>query len=220
MQWNWTYTWQLIPPLLEGLVVTIEVTALAGLLAVILGLFIAVAKRSRYRTIRVPTHWVSEFIRRTPLLVQIYFLFFVLPDVGITLSPMVAGVIALGGHSSTYLSEVYRAGIDSVPKSQWESANALNYSFFDKWTRIVLPQAIPPMIPPLGNYLLILFKDAALLSTISVLEMMGMAMAAAYDTYRFFEPFTLVGVFYLAICAPSALLLRILERRLVRNRQQ
>lgn len=217
MQWDWSYAWRLVPRLLEGLVVTVQATVLAMLLALAVGLIIAIAKRSRHNVIRLPIHGASEFIRRTPLLVQIYFVFFVLPDAGITLSPLAAGVIALGGHSSTYLSEVYRAGIDGVPKGQWEAANALNYSTLAKWTRVVLPQAVPPLIPPLGNYLLIMFKEAALLSTISVLEIMGMASVAAYDTYRFFEPFTLVGVFYLAICLPSAFFLRHLEHVLARR---
>lgn len=217
MQWDWSYTWRIVPRLLEGLVVTVEATILSTLLALAAGLLIAIAKRSRHAVVRMPVYWSTEFVRRTPLLVQIYFIFFVLPDAGITLSPLAAGVIALGGHSSAYMSEVYRAGIDGVPRGQWEAGRALSFSSADMWTRIILPQAVPPMIPPLGNYLIIMFKETALLSTISVLEMMGMARVTANETYRFFEPFTLVGLFYLAVCLPSAVFVRRLEARLAKR---
>ncbi|MDA4635977.1 ABC transporter permease subunit, partial [Escherichia coli] len=104
-----------------------------------------------------PVGFLADFIRGTPLLVQLYFIFYVLPDAGITLSPLVAGVIGLGLHYGTYTAEVYRGGIDNVARGQWEAARACNLSAFQTWTRIILPQALPPMIPALANYFIAMF---------------------------------------------------------------
>ncbi|MSO93638.1 MAG: ectoine/hydroxyectoine ABC transporter permease subunit EhuD [Rhodospirillales bacterium] len=217
MEWDWNYVIAFMPRLLQGLVITVEATFLATVLALVTGLLIAVAKRSRNEILRIPVHWSNEFVRRTPLLVQIYFVFFVLPDAGITLSPLAAGVIALGLHSSSYMSEVYRAGIDGLPRGQWEAAKALNYRPLAMWVRVILPQAVPPMIPPLGNYLIIMFKETALLSTISVVELMGAARIVGNESYRYFEPISMVGLTFLVICLPAAFFVRYLEMRLARR---
>jgi polar amino acid transport system permease protein len=214
MIWDWDYAFRILPRLLEGLVITLEATAMAGALALGAGLVIAIARRARSPVIRVPVYWAVEFIRRTPLLIQLYFLFYVLPDIGIVISPLTAGVIGLGLHNSAYMSEVYRAGINSVPAGQWEAAKALNYPRIEVWRRVILPQAVPPMIPALGNYLLILFKETALLATISVVDMMGTARIVGNESYRYFEPMTMVGLLYLAIAVPSAIGLRALEQRM------
>jgi polar amino acid transport system permease protein len=137
----------------------------------------------------------------------------VLPDAGIILSPMVAGVIGLGLHYGTYTAEVYRAGIDNVPSGQWEAAKACNLSGSQTWTHIILPQALPPMIPALANYFIAMFKETPLLSAITVLELMNHAKSVANSSYRYIEPITLVGAFFLAISLVSVLLLRWLERR-------
>lgn len=214
MIWDWEYALRVLPRLLEGLVVTLQAAGLAGALALGAGLLIAIAGRARSRLVRLPVYWSVEFIRRTPLLIQLYFLFYVLPDIGIVIGPFTAGVIGLGLHNSAYMSEVYRAGINSVPAGQWEAAKALNYPRIEVWRRIILPQAVPPMIPALGNYLLILFKETALLATISVVDMMGTARIVGNESYRYFEPMTMVGLLYLAIAVPSSIGLRVLEHRM------
>jgi polar amino acid transport system permease protein len=211
MAWDWAYAWSIFPDLLAGLLVTIKATALATVVALIVGLLIAILRRSPSRVVRRGVYWPAEFIRRTPILVQIYFVFFVLPNIGVVLSPLTAGVLALGLNASVYMSEVYRAGIDNLARGQWEAAKALGYSITSTWGRLILPQAIPPMIPPLGNYVIIMFKETALLSTISVVELMGAAQIAGNTTYRYLEPFTMVGMFYLAVCLPAAVLIRRLE---------
>jgi len=157
--------------------------------------------------------WSVEFVRTTPLLVQIFFLFYVLPRVGIVLSPAVTGVLALGVHYSTYTSEVYRAGIDAVKAGQWEASVALNLSRRDTWLRVILPQAIPPMFPTFGNYLIGIFKESVVLSAITVGELLRTARMAGEDSYRYFEVFTMVGLLFFAISYPSALLVRRLEAR-------
>jgi polar amino acid transport system permease protein len=155
-------------------------------------------------------------IRSTPLLIQLYFLFFVLPHVGVTLPPFTSGVIGLGLHYSTYTSEVYRAGIESVPKGQWEAALALNYSRYHMFRRVILPQAIPPVIPALGNYLISMFKDTPLLAAITVMELMHTANVIASERFLYVEPMTLVGLIFLGVSVISVFFLRYLERRLAR----
>jgi polar amino acid transport system permease protein len=154
-----------------------------------------------------------EFIRGTPLLVQLYFIFYVLPDAGILLPPLVAGVIGMGLHYATYTAEVYRAGIENVARGQWEAARATNLTTRQTWVHVIIPQAVPPMIPALANYLIAMFKETPLLSAITVLEMMNQAKSVANSSYRYIEPMTMVGVFFLAMSLVSVVLLRWLEHR-------
>jgi polar amino acid transport system permease protein len=213
MEWDWDFVWQIMPTLLEGVKITILATLLGSVLAAIVGLAIALLRRSPNRMVSRPVGFFAEFIRGTPLLVQLYFIFYVLPDFGILLPPMVAGTIGLGLHYGTYAAEVYRAGIDNVPRGQWEAAKACNLSARQTWTHIIIPQAIPPMIPALANYFIAMFKETPLLSAITVLELMNQAKSVANTYYRYVEPMTLVGVFFLIISLFSVIVLRWLERR-------
>jgi polar amino acid transport system permease protein len=213
MEWDWAFVIQILPTLLEGVKITILATLLGSIVAAIIGLVIAIVRRSKNRLISVPMGFIAEFIRGTPLLVQLYFIFYVLPDLGITLSPLLAGVIGLGLHYGTYTAEVYRAGIDNVARGQWEAAKACNLSSMQTWTQIILPQALPPMIPALANYFIAMFKETPLLSAITVLELMNQARSIANYNYRYIEPITLVGAFFLIISLISVVGLRWLERR-------
>jgi polar amino acid transport system permease protein len=213
MEWDWNFVWQIFPTLVEGVKITILATLGGSALAAIVGLAIAVARRSPNRLLSRTVGFFAEFIRGTPLLVQLYFIFYVLPDAGILLSPMLAGVIGLGLHYGTYTAEVYRAGIDNVPRGQWEAAKACNLTAVQTWTRIVLPQALPPMIPALANYFIAMFKETPLLSAITVLELMNQAKSVANSSYRYVEPITLVGAFFLVISLFSVFILRWMERR-------
>jgi polar amino acid transport system permease protein len=213
MEWDWEFVREIMPTLISGVKITILATILGSALAAIVGLGIALARRSPNKALARSVGSAAEFIRGTPLLVQLYFIFYVLPDVGILLPPLVAGVIGLGLHYGTYTAEVYRAGIDNVPRGQWEAAKACNLTARQTWTRIILPQAIPPMMPALANYFIAMFKETPLLSAITVLELMNQAKSVANSYYRYIEPMTLVGAFFLAISLVSVLLLRWLERR-------
>ncbi|BCH20352.1 ectoine/hydroxyectoine ABC transporter permease subunit EhuD [Mesorhizobium sp. L-8-10] len=213
MEWDWDFVRQILPTLIEGVKITILATLLGAVLAAAIGLAIALARRSPNRLVSRGVGFFAEFIRGTPLLVQLYFIFYVLPDFGVLLPPLAAGVIGLGLHYGTYVAEVYRAGIDNVPRGQWEAAKACNLSAAQTWTRIILPQAIPPMIPALANYFIAMFKETPLLSAITVLELMNQAKSVANSYYRYIEPMTLVGVFFLVISLSSVVLLRWLERR-------
>ena len=213
MEWDWNFVWKIMPTLLEGVKITIFATILGSLLAAAIGLVIAVLRRSPNKLISRPVGLFAEFIRGTPLLVQLYFLFSVLPGAGILLSPLVAGTIGLGLHYVTYTAEVYRGGIDNVPRGQWEAAKACNLSPLQTWLHVILPEAIPPMIPALANYFIAMFKETPLLSAITVLELMNQARSIANTNYRYIEPMTMVGVFFLVISIISVFGLRWLERR-------
>lgn len=217
MEWDWNFVWQILPTLAQGVVITIQATLLGSALAMVVGLAFAILRRSRNRLIARLVSFFVNFVRGTPLLVQLYFLFYVLPDLGMTLSPLVAGVIGLGIHYGTYTAEVYRTGIDNIPSGQWEAAKAINLSAIQIWGYIIIPQAVPPMIPALANYFIAMFKETPLLSAITVLELMNQARSIANYNYRYLEPMTMVGAFFLAISIPSVVLLRYLERRLARR---
>ncbi|MGI8692478.1 MAG: ectoine/hydroxyectoine ABC transporter permease subunit EhuD [Geodermatophilaceae bacterium] len=213
MIWDWAYTWDILPDLLRGLVVTVQATLVGSVVAMVLGLVFALLRRSRLAVVRVVTGGFVEFVRSTPLLVQLYFLFFVLPSLGITLSGFMAGVIGLGVHYATYTSEVYRAGIEGVPRGQWEAATALNLPTSRVWRSVILPQAIPRVLPALGNYIIAMFKETPLLSAITVLEMLAVAKGLGGQTFRYLEPLTLVGLLFLLVSLPASLTVRRLERR-------
>jgi polar amino acid transport system permease protein len=213
MTWDWTFVRSFLPQLALGGVVTIEATIVGSVLAMIVGLVFAIARRSRWKVIAVPVNFIVLFLRGTPLLVQLYFIFYVLPDFDIVLPAFTAGVIGLGLHYACYTSEVYRAGIESVAQGQWDAARACNFGPIQTWVRIVLPQAVPPMIPVMGNYVVAMFKESTMLSAITVVELMSQAQAIGNDTYRYTEPFTIVGLIFLSISLVSGSLLRRLERR-------
>ncbi|MEU8914500.1 MULTISPECIES: ectoine/hydroxyectoine ABC transporter permease subunit EhuD [Streptomyces] len=205
-----------MPEILKGLWITIQATFYGSLVSFALGLVWAMALRSRSRWVTWPVSIFVEFIRNTPLLVQLFFLFFVLPGWGLAFSPLTTGVIGLGLHYSTYTSEVYRAGIDGVPPGQWEAATALNLPRRRTWTAVILPQAFRRVVPALGNYVIAMFKDTPLLAGITVADMLFQANSISATTFDYLEPITVVGILFVVISYPTSLLLRALERRLVR----
>lgn len=215
MQWDWDFAIQILPTLWDGVLITIQATLLGSIVAMTVGLAIAIARRSPNRWIAMPAGFFASFVRGTPLLVQLYFLFYILPDLGLVLQPLVAGVLGLGLHYATYTAEVYRAGIDNVPKGQWEAAKAVNLNASQTWTQVIIPQAVPPMIPALANYFVAMFKETPLLAAITVMELMNQARSIANYHYKYVEPMTLVGIFFLLVSIPAVIGLRYLERRLV-----
>lgn len=211
--WNWDFAFEILPRLLQGLVVTVQATIGGFALAAVLGLLFALGRRSENKWLSRPLGAFVEFIRSTPLLVQLFFFFFVLPRYGIRLPALTIGIFALGLHYGTYCSEVYRAGIEAVDRGQWEAATALNFSAAHIWTRIILPQAIPPMIPALGNYFVAMFKETPLLAAITVTELLLTGRIIGTQTFRFLEPITMVGALYFLLSYPSSLLIQQLEVR-------
>jgi polar amino acid transport system permease protein len=216
MIWNWDYTVEILPVLARAAIVTIEVTFLSFVIAVVLGLVLAVLRMGGPIVGWLASAFV-ELVRSTPLLIQIFFLFFVLPRFGIVLDAFTAGIIALSIHYGCYCSEVYRAGLEAVPRGQWEACTALNFSSWNTFKNIILPQAIPPIVPALGNYLVALFKDTPLLSAIAVLELVQTAKNLGSENFRYTEPMTIVGLTFLVLSLVSAVGIRWLERRLNRR---
>ena len=213
MIWDWAYAWKILPVLADAALVTIEATILGYAIALVGGLLLALMRRSPSRLIAWPAACIVEFVRSTPLLVQLFFLYFGLPEFGIRLSPFVTGVVGLGLHFSTYTSEVYRSGLDGVPLGQWEAAKALNFSAYRRYRNIVLPQAVPPIVPVLGNYLVGMFKDSTLLSAIAVLELLQMAKILGSDSFKYMEPLTIVGVFFIILSLISVAGIQWTERK-------
>ena len=211
LEWRWEFVWEILPRLIEATGNTLLAAGGGYAIAVVLGLALALAQRTPYRGLTFVVREFVEFIRSTPLLLQIFFIFFVGPQFGIRLSPWTSGMIAIGLHYACYLSEVYRGGIDSVARGQWEAATALNMTTFQTYRRVIIPQAIPPAISGLGNYLVGIFKDTPMLSVIGVTELIHTANAIGSEHYRFFEPYTLVGLIFLAISLPAAGLIRLFE---------
>ncbi len=211
---DWDFILEILPRIADGLVVTVELTLLGTAIAMVLGLVLALLRRSRFRAVRWPASFAREFITNTPLLVQAFFFFYVFPEfIGLRLSPFLSGVIVIGIHYATYTSEVYRAGIEAVPAGQWQAARALNFSAGDTWRQIILPQAIPPIFPALGNYLISMFKDTPQLLAIGVLEMVGVSQAIATETYRSTWPYLIAGIFFVILSYIASLAVRRLEAR-------
>jgi polar amino acid transport system permease protein len=210
--WRWDFTWQILPRLVIATGNTLMAAGFGYAIAVVLGLVFALAQRTPSRTLTFVVREAVEFIRSTPLVLQIFFVFYVGPQFGLRLSPWTAGMIAIGLHYAAYLSEVYRGGLDSVPKGQWEAATSLNLSTTRTYFRVIIPQALPPSLAGMGNYLVGIFKDTPMLSVIGVAELMHTATAIGSETYRYLEPYTLVGLIFLAISLPTAAGIRVFER--------
>lgn len=214
MMWSWEYTLEILPQILKALKITVSATLVAFAVALVVGLLLTLARRSRFKLLALFAQGFVEFVRNTPLLVQLYFIFYVLPEHGLALTPFLAGVIGLGLHYSTYLAEVYRGGIESIPPGQWEAAKALNFSAFETWKKIILPQSIPPVIPVMGNYLITMFKETPVLSAITLVEIMQTAKMLGSHSFRYLEAFTIVGALFLVLSYTSSLMVRSLEARL------
>ncbi len=204
MLFDWQFALSILPQLARAAVVTIEATLLGFVVAAVLGLGLALLRRSENPWISTPTGGLIEFIRSTPVLIQIFFLYFVFPRFGIVIPAFTAGVMALGLHYACYCSEVYRAGLEGIPRGQWEAAIALNLSPARTYWDVIIPQAIPPVVPALGNYLIGMFKETPLLSAIAVVELMQTAKIIGSETFRYLEPITMVGVFFLIMSLVSA----------------
>ena len=208
---GWAFAASILPILLIGMWVTIQATVLGFFIALVVGLVWAALKAAPLKIISWPAAVVTEFLRDTPLLIQLFFLYYVLPEFGLTLPAFLTGALALGLQYSAYTSEVYRAGIEAVAKGQHEAARALNLSGGRTFTHIVLPQAIPRIIPAMGNYLVSIMKDVPLLSVVTVLEMLNVARIIGDRTFNYLVPLSLVGALYLIMTLVASAGVRLLD---------
>src|SRR5699024_2187758 len=206
--------------IIKGLWITAGLTIASFVFALIFGFVWTFLRRVPFKPFQWIVVWLMEFIRSTPPLVQLFFIYYAFPQIpviGMTLSPFISGMIGLGVHFSTYISEVYRSGIEGVDHGQTEASIALNLSTYKKWTKIILPQAIPPTIPMLGNYLIIMFKEVPLASTIGVIGILQLANNYGAKTWDYVEPLTIVAMLFLLLSYPSAILIKKLENKMNRN---
>ena len=208
--WDFEFTFEAMPDLLNGLLTTVQLTLIGYSIALTLGLLVAIVRR--VPGIGGVLHFVMEFIRTTPLIIQVVFVFLLTPA---NISAFTVGVVVLGVHYAAYTAEVYRSGIEGVAKGQWEAARALSLPTTRTWGAIVLPQAIRKVIPALGNYLISMFKDTPLLFAIGVTELLTQAQRVGSESFRVVEAYTLVGVLFLLVSVPSAIIIRRLEKRYV-----
>ena len=208
--WDWDRAADCVPVLWDGFKITLLATALGFLIAVALGLVIAIVRRVGPAIVTVPLRMVTEFIRLTPLVVQLFFVYFTFTQ----FTALQVGIVVLGIHYSTYMAEVYRAGIDAVPKGQWEAAHALSLSPRRTWRAVILPQAVRATAPALGNYAISMFKDTPFLFAITVVEMVTAAQQYGARTFLYVEPITMAGVLFLLASYPTSILIRWLEKAL------
>jgi polar amino acid transport system permease protein len=204
------------PDLLNGLGKTILLTVVSFPIALVLGLLLALPRigKKRIRILSIPAAIIVELIRGTPLILQLFYLYYVLPYFGIRLDPFQAGVLGLAINYAAYLSEIYRAGIEAIPKSQWEAAKVLNMKWGSTMLLVILPQAIRIVVPSLGNYFVSMFKDSALASTISVTELLFAGKLLASQTFQYISIYTTIFVLYFAISYPAALAVKYIEKKL------
>ncbi|MFD3813351.1 ectoine/hydroxyectoine ABC transporter permease subunit EhuD [Rhodococcus sp. NPDC058639] len=210
VEWSWQRAGEALPVLLEGFRITLLATVLGFALAAVLGLAVAIMRRSLPKVLAKLLSAVVEFIRLTPLVVQLLFVYYLLPQ----FSALQIGIAVLGIHYATYMAEVYRAGIEAVPVGQWEAARALSLPPARTWRAVILPQAIRRVVPALGNYAVSIFKDTPYLFTISVVEMVTAAQQFGARNFQYLEPLTMAGLIFLAASYPTSVLIRRLERRL------
>ncbi len=203
-----------LPSLLQGAVITIAVSLLAFALALLFGLVFGIARISRVAPVRGVAACYIQFIRGTPLLLQLFFIYYVLPYVGIVLTPFVSGVIGLTMNYAAYMAEVFRSGIQAIPKGQWEAGSSVGMSRSLLMRRIILPQAIRIIVPALGNFFVSIFKDSALVSVITLRDLMFSGQLLASATYKHFEIFTMVAVIYFLISYPTAKLVEWVEAKI------
>jgi polar amino acid transport system permease protein len=199
----------------SGLQLTVFLTFTGMGVALVIGLLLALARVDRRKKyLSWPAQAFVEIIRGTPLLLQLFYIFYVLPSFGIRFDRLFAGVVGLGINTGAYLSEVFRSGIDAVHKGQWEAADALGMPRSLTLRHIVLPQALRIVIPPLGNYFISMFKDTALVATISVPELLFSGQLLAAQSFRYLEIYSVIFLIYLAISYPASLGVRWIEQRL------
>ncbi|ANQ75582.1 MULTISPECIES: ectoine/hydroxyectoine ABC transporter permease subunit EhuD [Rhodococcus] len=210
VEWSWQRAADALPLLIDGFTITLLATVLGMAIASVLGLVIAIARRTCPAYVRVPLRWITEFIRLTPLVVQLLFVYYLLPQ----FSALQIGIGVLGVHYSTYMAEVYRAGIEAVPAGQWEAARALSLPTTRTWRAVVLPQAVRATLPALGNYAISMFKDTPFLFAITVVELVTAAQQYGARTFQYLEPITMAGVIFLLASYPTSVLIRQVEKRL------
>jgi polar amino acid transport system permease protein len=188
-----------VPGFLSASWLVFVITVLTILVSWLCGLVAALAKASRFAVLRQSANFYIWFIRGTPTLIQIFIVYFGLPQLGIRLSPFVAGVLALGFNGGAYIAEIVRAGLSAIPKGQMESSEALGMSRFQVMSRIIMPQVFRVILPPVTNEAITMLKNTSLLSTITVVELTLYSQTIIATTFRPFEFYIATALIYLVM---------------------
>lgn len=208
-----------LPLLMQGLWLTVIVTLGSLVLSTLLGLVWAGMRVSGFRSLAAISKAAVNFIRGIPIIVQLFYIYFVMPEVGITLSALQAAIIGLGIAYSAYQAENFRSGIEAIDHGQVEAAQSLGMPWFLMMRRVILPQAFKIVLPPYGNTMIMMLKDSSQASTITVAELALKGSLIASSTFRYTTVFTLVALLYLSMSVPLILLVGYLERRLQGKRK-
>lgn len=202
-----------IPILLQGAWITVTVTIISMALGLILGMIAALAKLSKLKIVSWLANQYIDIVRGTPLLVQLFLIYYGLPQIGITIDPFPSAVLGLGINTGAYVAEVIRSGIQAVDKGQREAAFALGMNPVQTMRLIILPQAFKIIIPPLGNQFILLIKDSSLVSTITLVELTRTAQRIISTTYKPIELYLLAALMYYIISLLATKLLNKLEKK-------
>lgn len=205
---------EIAPLLLRGAMVTFAATIGGFLAAVCVGGLLFVAMLRPRSPVGVIGRSLMEVLRSTPLLIQIYVLFFILPNVGVTLSPIATGVIALGMYHGAYVAEAYRAAFNSIPSTQWDAMRSLRFPPLAAFRVVVWPQVVAPLVPALGNSFITMLKDTPILAAVTVPELMFEANEVGSQTFRYIEPITLAALSYLVMSLIASAGVGLVEYRL------
>jgi His/Glu/Gln/Arg/opine family amino acid ABC transporter permease subunit len=209
------WTPKVLPVLAKSAVVTLEVTAGSLIIALVLGIVVALARISRFKIIYYPALIYTDLMRGTPALVQLFIIYFGLSDLGIEFEPKIAAVIGLGLNGAAYVGEIYRAGIKAIHKGQMESALAIGMTPMNAMRFIIMPQAIRIVLPPLCNYAILLVKDTAIISTIAAPEIMFEARRIVQATFMHSvsgQIYLIAAFIYLVITLPLSFVTKQLEK--------
>ncbi len=217
MTFSWVAIWEGLPYLLEGAGLTVVISAVAMLLALLLGMVVAVASQIPGRIARGLVRAYVEAFRNTPLLIQVFIVYFGLPQLGLKLSPFLSGLSALTLYTAAYNTEIFRAGLEAVPKGQHEAARSTGLSPLQEAIHIVIPQALRISFPALGNNLVSLVKNSSLVSTIGMVELMFVANDISFNNFRSFEIYGAAAVLYVILVLALTRVLAVAENRLLRK---
>ena len=213
MQAFWRDTVEFLPILMSGVALTIIVTIGSLLLSTVLGLIWALMRVSGIGILTGLSAGLINVIRGIPIIVLLFYLYFVMPEFGVTLSALQAAILGLGIAYSAYQAENFRAGIEAIDKGQIEAAQAIGMSWWQTMRRVVLPQAVKIVLPPYGNVMIMMLKDSSQASTITVAELALQGKLIASSTFKNTSVFTLVALMYLTMSIPLILLVRHFEKR-------
>ncbi|MBB4260023.1 MULTISPECIES: amino acid ABC transporter permease [unclassified Bradyrhizobium] len=213
MKGFWHDAVEFFPILMNGVVLTIVVTVGSLLLSTVLGLIWAMMRVSGIKALSMLSASLINVIRGIPIIVLLFYLYFVMPDLGVTLSALQAAILGLGIAYSAYQAENFRAGIEAIDKGQIEAAQSIGMGWWLTMRRVVLPQAVRIVLPPYGNVMIMMLKDSSQASTITVAELALQGKLIASSTFKNTSVFTLVALMYLTMSIPLILLVRHFEKR-------